>query len=325
LLQTRLIGLCGTDLSTFRGKNPLVEYPRIPGHEIAATIVETGAKVPSELRPGMNVTVYPNTACGKCASCKRGRTNACKFNQTLGVQRDGAMREYFTIAPTRRGDHWVLVLSFIVVLPFQYWLVWVEWYGLYSIFIPIYAFLVLPILAALPGDIQNFLQRTATIQWGLMISVFCISHVPALLTLDIPGYQGRNAFLLVFLILVVQLSDVLQYVWGKLFGRTKIAPELSPSKTVEGFVGGVASAVGVGTALYWMTPFTVGQAALISLAITLMGFLGGLVMSAIKRDRGVKDWGAMIEGHGGMLDRLDSVCFSAPIFFHIVRYGWSRT
>ena len=234
-----------------------------------------------------------------------------------------AMRDYFTIAPTRRGDHWVLVLSFIVVLPFQYWLVWVEWYGLYSIFIPIYAFLVLPILAALPGDIQNFLQRTATIQWGLMISVFCISHVPALLTLDIPGYQGRNAFLLVFLILVVQLSDVLQYVWGKLLGRTKIAPELSPSKTVEGFVGGVASAVGVGTALYWMTPFTIGQAALISLAITLMGFLGGLVMSAIKRDRGVKDWGAMIEGHGGMLDRLDSVCFSAPIFFHIVRYWWT--
>jgi phosphatidate cytidylyltransferase len=234
-----------------------------------------------------------------------------------------AMREYFTVAPTRRGDHWVLVLSFVVVLPFQYWLVWVEWYGLYSIFIPIYAFLVLPILAALPGDIRNFLQRTATIQWGLMISVFCISHVPALLTLDIPGYQGRNAFLLVFLILVVQLSDVLQYVWGKLLGRTKIAPELSPSKTVEGFIGGVASAVGVGTALYWMTPFTVGQAALISLAITLMGFLGGLVMSAIKRDRGVKDWGAMIEGHGGMLDRLDSVCFSAPVFFHVVRYWWT--
>ena len=218
---------------------------------------------------------------------------------------------------------WLPTLLYVVVLPFQYWLVWVEWYGLYSIFIPIYAFLVLPILAALPGDIQNFLQRTATIQWGLMISVFCISHVPALLTLDIPGYQGRNAFLLVFLILVVQLSDVLQYVWGKLLGRTRIAPELSPSKTVEGFIGGVASAVGIGTALYWMTPFTIGQAALISLVITLMGFLGGLVMSAIKRDRGVKDWGAMIEGHGGMLDRLDSVCFSAPVFFHVVRYWWT--
>jgi len=234
-----------------------------------------------------------------------------------------ALREYITIAPTRRGDHWALVLSFFVVLPFQYGLIWIEWYGMYSIFIPVYAFLVLPILASIPGDTRDFLQRSATIQWGLMVSVFCISHVPALLTLGIPGYEGRNAFLIVFLILVVQLSDVLQYVWGKLLGRTKIAPELSPSKTVEGFVGGVASAVAIGTALYWMTPFSIGEAALVSLAITLMGFLGGLVMSAIKRDRGVKDWGAMIEGHGGMLDRLDSVCFSAPIFFHIVRYWWT--
>ena len=233
-----------------------------------------------------------------------------------------ALREYATIAPTRRGDHKALLFGFFFVLPFQYFLIWIEWYGLFSIFIPVYAFLALPILAALSGDARNFMQRTATIQWGLMISVFCISHVPALLTLDIPGYAGRNAFLVVFLILVVQSSDVLQYVWGKLFGRHKIAPELSPSKTVEGFVGGVASATALGAALWWITPFSPLEAALISFAITLMGFLGGLVMSAIKRDRGVKDWGAMIEGHGGMLDRLDSVCFSAPIFFHIVRYWW---
>jgi phosphatidate cytidylyltransferase len=234
-----------------------------------------------------------------------------------------ALREYATITPTRRGDHWALLFAFFFVLPFQYFLIWIEWYGLYSIFIPVYAFLTLPILAALSGDIRNYMQRTAAIQWGLMISVFCVSHVPALLTLDIPGYEGRNAFLLVFLILVVQSSDVLQYVWGKLLGRRKIAPELSPSKTLEGFLGGVASATALGAALWWITPFSPGTAALISLVVTLMGFLGGLVMSAIKRDRGVKDWGAMIEGHGGMLDRLDSVCFSAPVFFHIVRYWWT--
>jgi phosphatidate cytidylyltransferase len=234
-----------------------------------------------------------------------------------------ALREYLTIAPTRRGDHTTLVLAFFVALPFQYWLVWIEWYGLYSIFIPVYAFLLLPALAALSADMKDYLQRTATIQWGLVICVFCVSHVPALLTLDIPGYAGRNAFLVVYLILVVQASDVLQYVWGKLRGRHKIAPQVSPSKTVEGFVGGVASAVALGTVLWWITPFSPGQAALVSLVITLMGFLGGLVMSAIKRDRGVKDWGTLIEGHGGMLDRIDSVCFSAPIFFHIVRYWWT--
>jgi len=234
-----------------------------------------------------------------------------------------ALREYATIAPTRRADHWALVLSFFVVLPFQYFLIWIEWYGLYSIFIPVYAFLVLPIVAVLSGDTREFLQRSATIQWGLMITVFCISHVPALLTLDIPGYEGRNAFLLVFLILVVQSSDVLQYVWGKIWGRHKVAPELSPSKTVEGLIGGVASATLLGCALWWITPFNPVQAAVIAFAISIMGFLGGLVMSAIKRDRGVKDWGAMIQGHGGMLDRLDSVCFSAPIFFHVSRYWWT--
>ena len=234
-----------------------------------------------------------------------------------------ALREYTSIAPTRRGDHLVLLLGFFVVIPFQYFLIWMEWYGMYSIFIPVYAFLVLPMVAALRGEVRDFMQRSATVQWGLMICVFCISHVPALLTLDIPGYRGRNAFLLVFLILVVQSSDVLQYVWGKLLGKTRIAPEVSPSKTVAGFVGGVASTAVLGATLWWVTPFTPLQAGALSLALALMGFLGGLVMSAIKRDRGVKDWGTMIQGHGGMLDRLDSVCFSAPIFFHVVRYGWS--
>jgi phosphatidate cytidylyltransferase len=150
--------------------------------------------------------------------------------------------------------------------------------------------------------------------------VYCISHVPALLALDIPGYTNCNMLLVIFLILIVQSSDVLQYVWGKLFGRHKIAPNLSPSKTVEGFIGGVASSTLLGGALFWLTPFNPWQSALMALAITLMGFFGGLVMSAIKRDRGVKDWGNMIEGHGGMLDRLDSVCFSAPIFFHLIRF-----
>jgi phosphatidate cytidylyltransferase len=156
-----------------------------------------------------------------------------------------------------------------------------------------------------------------------MICVFCASHVPALLTLTIPGYEGRNVLLIAFLVIVVQLSDVLQYVWGKLFGRTKIAPNLSPSKTVEGFVGGVISATLIGASLWWITPFTPLQAGVLAFIITLMGFFGGLVMSAVKRDRGVKDWGNLIEGHGGLIDRLDSVVFSAPIFFHIVRYWWS--
>ena len=233
-----------------------------------------------------------------------------------------ALREFMILAYTRRGDHAAIAVAFYIALPVQYFLIWIEWYGLYSIFIPVYAFLILPILAAVGGDTKRFLERTSKVQWGLMISVFCISHVPALLTLNIPGFEGRNLLLIAFLVIVVQGSDVLQYVWGKLLGKRKVAPELSPSKTWEGLLGGVASATALGALLSWATPFTPWQAALMSLTICVMGFFGGLVMSAIKRDRGVKDWGTMIEGHGGMLDRLDSVIFAAPIYFHALRYWW---
>nr|WP_255699272.1 phosphatidate cytidylyltransferase [Luteimonas sp. Y-2-2-4F] len=233
-----------------------------------------------------------------------------------------ALREFITLTPTRRGDYWALLAAFYVVLPYQYWLVHADWYGMYTLLIPVYAFLLLPILSVAGGDTTRYLERTAKVQWGLMISVFCISHVPALLNLRIEGYEGRNLLLIAFLVIVVQSSDVLQYVWGKLLGRRLVAPGLSPSKTVEGLVGGVASASLLGAALWWITPFTPWQAGLLALVANLMGFLGGLVMSAIKRDRGIKDWGHMIEGHGGMLDRLDSVCFAAPVFFHLTRYWW---
>jgi phosphatidate cytidylyltransferase len=234
-----------------------------------------------------------------------------------------ALREFMTLTRTRRGDHYVLLTIFFVALPVQYWLVWTEWYGLMSIFIPVYAFLFLPIIATLRGDTARFLERVAEVQWGLMICVFCLSHVPALMTLEIPGSEGRTLLLVAFLLIVVQASDVLQYVWGKLFGRHKVAPTLSPSKTWEGLIGGVGSATLLGAALWWITPFTPVEAGLMAGVITIMGFCGGLVMSAIKRDRGVKDWGHMIEGHGGVLDRLDSVVFAAPVFFHLTRYWWT--
>ncbi|HEU4414261.1 MAG TPA: phosphatidate cytidylyltransferase [Candidatus Angelobacter sp.] len=231
-----------------------------------------------------------------------------------------ALREYVSLISTTRADHRTLFWSFFVFTPLQYWFWYREWYGLAVILIPVYAFLFVPIRLALAGETTGFLDRAARIQWGLMVCVYCISYAPALLTLNIPGYQRQDAKLLLFLVIVVQLSDVFQYVWGKLLGRRKIAPSISPNKTWEGFVGGVATAVAVGTALWWMTPFSILQALFMSLAIALMGFAGGLTMSAIKRDRGVKDFGSTIEGHGGILDRMDSICFSAPLFFHLTRW-----
>jgi phosphatidate cytidylyltransferase len=231
-----------------------------------------------------------------------------------------ALREFITLTPTRRGDHRSLFWVFFVILPLQYYLIAIKWYGLFSVMIPVYAFLLIPIRAAMAGDCENFLERTAKVQWGLMVCVYCVSYVPALLSLDIPGYEGQNGKLMFYFVLVAQISDVLQYVWGKTLGRHKIAPTVSPNKTWEGFIGGVACATLIGAALWWATPFTPLASAGMSLAITLMGFGGGLVMSAIKRDRGVKDYGTLIEGHGGMMDRIDSLCFAAPVFFHLTRY-----
>lgn len=233
------------------------------------------------------------------------------------------LREYVSLAPTRKGDHRALIWCFYVFLPLQYYLVAIGWYGLFSILIPVYAFLLLPISAALGADTQRFLERSAKIQWGLMMCVHCLSHVPALLTLEIPGYAGRNMLLVVFLLLTVQSSDVFQYIWGKLLGRHTLSRSISPSKTFEGLIGGVLSATAVGAALWWITPFTPLEAALVALVINVLGFFGGFVLSAIKRDRGVKDWGYMIEGHGGMLDRVDSIAFAAPVLFHLVRYVWT--
>ncbi|MGL4239371.1 phosphatidate cytidylyltransferase [Tabrizicola sp.] len=236
-----------------------------------------------------------------------------------------ALREFLTLTTHNRADHLSLVACFFLILPLQYYFLMIDWYGMYSIFVPVYAFLLLPVISALRGSTRDFLIRVSETQWALMICVYCASHVPALLYLQIPGFEGRNVILIAYLIFVVQLSDVMQYVWGKLLGRTKVAPSLSPSKTWEGLIGGALTATAFGTALWWMTPFTMLQAAAICLMITLMGFFGGLVMSAIKRDRGVKDWGHLIAGHGGFIDRLDSVIFAAPIFFHVTRFFWSAT
>ncbi|MBZ0222602.1 MAG: phosphatidate cytidylyltransferase [Dokdonella sp.] len=234
-----------------------------------------------------------------------------------------ALREFITLTPTRPGDYLPLVACFYVLLPVQYWLIAADWYNLFAIFLPVYGFLLLPVLAAVSGDTEDFLARVTKVQWGLMITVYCISYAPALLLVEVPGFSEQprnNLLLMIYLLTIVQMSDVLQYVFGKLLGKHKIAPKVSPSKTVEGFVGGGLAATGLGTALWWITPFTPLQACGMAAAIVVSGFLGGLALSAVKRSLGAKDWGAMIEGHGGMLDRLDSVSFAAPIFFHLTRY-----
>jgi len=231
-----------------------------------------------------------------------------------------ALREFVTLTPTKPGDHLSLVVCFYIMLPVQYWLIFDGWYGMFAIFLPVYGFLSLPVLMAMSGDTDGFLERVTKIQWGVLITVYCISYVPAILLLDMHGDTNEKLLLIIYLLLVVQISDVLQYVFGKLFGKHPIAPRVSPSKTVEGFIGGGLGAIAIGTALWRITPFTPLQACGMSAVIVIAGFLGGLSLSAAKRSLGAKDWGSMIEGHGGMLDRFDSVSFAAPVFFHLCRY-----
>ena len=240
------------------------------------------------------------------------------------------LREFMTIAPSRHADRVAMLTAFFFFLPVQYFLVSRVWYELFLIFIPLCAFVVLPILATMRPDTMQFLSRIAATQWGLVVCVYCISYVPAMVMFPLPLHYAHilgsddpavpGALLAVFLLIISQFSDIMQYVFGKLFGFHELAPSISPGKTVEGLLGGLASATILGALLSGITPFGRWQAAAMALVIALMGSLGGLVMSAIKRDRGIKDWGHLVSGHGGVLDRLDSVCFAAPVFFHLTRY-----
>jgi phosphatidate cytidylyltransferase len=239
-----------------------------------------------------------------------------------------ALREFITMTPTRRSDHRTLFWVFFVITPAQYVLVALgeQWYPVYSIMIPVFGWLILPSRIAFSGDAKRFLERSAKILAGLIICVYSLSYAPALLDLtletrsgteELAPWMGSKAGLLFYFVLLVQLSDVLQYAWGKLIGRHVIAPNINASRTWEGFCGGVASTTVFGVLLYWVTPFGVWGSACMAMVVAIMGFAGGMTMSAIKRDRGVKDYGTLVQGHAGVLDRIDSICFSAPVFFHL--------
>jgi len=232
-----------------------------------------------------------------------------------------ALKEYFSLIPTRRVDRRVLFWAYLTI-PAQYILVGMEWYGMFIILIPVYAFLLLPMRMVLVGEPRNFLRAAGTLHWGLMAMVFSISHVAYLLVLPEsvnPGAGGAG--LVLFLVVLTQLNDVAQYCWGKLLGRHKALPTVSPGKTTEGLIGGVLTTTTLAWLLApWLTPLGAVESLAAGLLIGLGGFIGDVTISALKRDLGVKDSGSLLPGHGGILDRIDSLIYTAPLFFHFVHY-----
>lgn len=244
----------------------------------------------------------------------------------FGVLAFWALREFVTLTPTRGGDHRALFWVFFFFTPMQFILVSFDNYGLYSILIPVYAFLFIAARVAFSGEFESFLERVAKVQCGLMLCVYCLSFAPALLFLKCKGMQGEyaNAKLLFFFMTIALAADLLQFIWNRLYGRHVIAPRVDALRTWEGVLGGAVSTAVVGAALAWATPFPHWyQSAAMALIIALMASAGTMTMSAVKRDRGEPTTGTFVEGHGGVLSRIDSICFAAPVFFHVTRYFFS--
>jgi phosphatidate cytidylyltransferase len=233
-----------------------------------------------------------------------------------------ALREFITLTPTRQGDHRALFFVFFFFTPLHYLLVYQNLYQFYSILIPVYGFLFIPLRVAIAGDPKRFLERVAKIQSGLLVCVYCLGFAPALLYLEGPTmeHDAPRSRLLFFLVLMALISEALQFAFDRLYGRNVIAPNINGTRTWEGMLGGSACAALLGPLLHVFTPFGYfWHTMLVSLLISIMGFAGAMTMSAIKRDRGVKDFGTLVEGHGGILDRIDTICFAAPVFYHVSR------
>lgn len=232
-----------------------------------------------------------------------------------------ALKEFFSIVPTRRVDRRVVFWAYVTI-PFQYYWVSIGWYGMFIIFIPVYAFLFLPTRMILLGETKGFIRMAGTIHWGTMLTVFALSHMAYLVALpQARNPAGSSVGLVLCLLFLTQFNDVSQYIWGKTLGRRKITPSISPKKTWAGFVGGVTTTTLLGGVVGpWLTPLSGLEGAIAGGLIGVAGFFGDLTMSAVKRDLGIKDTGTLLPGHGGILDRVDSLTFTAPLFFHYLYY-----
>jgi phosphatidate cytidylyltransferase len=236
-----------------------------------------------------------------------------------------AFKEYISLIPTRRADRRVLFWAYLAIIIQYYWIS-IHWYSMFLIFVPVYVFLFLPMRMVIAGETQGFLKAIGTLHWGLMLTVFSLGHLAYLLMLPDRGNPiAGSAGLILYLVFLTEINDIAQYIWGKSCGRHPVTPTVSPNKTWEGLFGGILTtsilAIAIAT---WLTPFDWIHALGVGLIISCAGFIGDVTISALKRDLGVKDSGSSIPGHGGILDRLDSLTYTAPLFFHFTVYFYFK-
>ncbi|RXJ83414.1 phosphatidate cytidylyltransferase [Arcobacter sp. CECT 8985] len=226
-------------------------------------------------------------------------------------------KEYISLIPTRIADRRIIFYGYLFIIP-QYYFAYVQWYEMFIITIPVYFFLFISFRQMLIGETKGFIENTSKIYWGSMLFIFAISHCAYLFRLESNNVHGY--LLVLYLVFLTEFNDVLQYVCGKIFGKRKIVPKVSPNKTVEGLIGATFFIIILAIVFRFLTPFSIVESIFAGLIISLGGFIGDVIISMVKRDIGVKDAGNFISGHGGIIDRLDSLTYTAPLFFHFVYY-----
>jgi phosphatidate cytidylyltransferase len=238
----------------------------------------------------------------------------------IGFLSFAALREFYSVIKLRKSDRAGMLWCYLAI-PVQYYLAYKGWYELFIVFIPVFMFIWIPFILVLEGETKMIMSSMAGLPTSLMLCVFGLSHMAYLISLpEINGFSAGGKGLLLFLIFITQINDVMQFIWGKIIGKHKILPKISPNKTWGGFIGGLISSVFIGYLMSFLTPLNDWQVIVVSFFIAGVGFVGDVVVSAIKRDMGVKDMGQAIPGHGGVLDRIDSLALTTPIFFHLVYF-----
>ena len=230
------------------------------------------------------------------------------------------LREVYTLLKLRDSDRSTLLVCYLSI-PIQYYFAYQGWYTMFLIFIPVFMFIVIPFLLVVSGDTNDIIRSMCILPTSLMLGVFGISHLALLISfpeMNTGNISGKA--LLLFLIFITEANDIMQFICGKIFGRKKILPSVSPNKTWEGFIGGVISTTIIGYFMGFLTPLNSWQCILISFCIAILGFMGDAIISAVKRDFGVKDMGSSIPGHGGFLDRIDSLSTTSSPFFHLIYF-----